>query len=131
MSQTESYDLNSEKAVLGAMILNNHCIEEVIDFLKPEHFFDRENANIYEAIHRLHYDTRMHIDGASIREELEVMGEGWDPGVRIAHLQDIIENAPHGESPLGFACNIVEIWLKRQLESFGHYQTNIQMGAAL
>lgn len=46
-------NLDAEKALLGAIMMNNRAYEKVSDFLGPEHFTDPANARIYEACSRL------------------------------------------------------------------------------
>ncbi len=46
-------NIDAEKALLGAIMMNNRAFERVSDFLYPEHFTDPANARIYEACMRL------------------------------------------------------------------------------
>lgn len=44
------YNIDAEKALLGAILLNNSAAEQVTDFLRPDHFADRIHARIFEAM---------------------------------------------------------------------------------
>jgi len=51
--RTPPQNVDAEKALLGAIMMNNRAFERVSDFLRPEHFADPVNARIYEACLRL------------------------------------------------------------------------------
>lgn len=46
-------NLEAERSLLGALLMNNRAYERVSDFLLPEHFTDPINARVYEACTRL------------------------------------------------------------------------------
>ena len=46
-------NIEAEQSLLGAIMLNNECFEEIGDFLSPAHFFVPVNGQIFEAISRL------------------------------------------------------------------------------
>lgn len=46
MPQPVNYE--AERALLGAMLMNNRAYDRVSDFLRPEHFADPANGRIYE-----------------------------------------------------------------------------------
>jgi len=46
-------NVDAEKALLGAIMMNNRAFERVSDFLLPQHFSDPVNARIYDACMRL------------------------------------------------------------------------------
>ena len=48
-----------ERAVLGAVLVNNTALERVGDFLRPEHFFFPAHGRIYTACQTLHSSGRV------------------------------------------------------------------------
>ncbi len=42
-----------EQALLGALLVDNKCLEKVAEFLRSEHFFNPVHGRIYDAIFRL------------------------------------------------------------------------------
>jgi replicative DNA helicase len=46
----ELFNIEAEQAVLGTIILNNEYLNRVIEFLRPEHFYDIAHQRIYEQI---------------------------------------------------------------------------------
>ena len=42
------HSVEAEQAVLGSMLIDARCVPEVIELLKPEDFYLRQNREIYE-----------------------------------------------------------------------------------
>ena len=63
-----------EEAVLGAMMLENDKLAEVIEILKPEVFYKEQHQKIYSAIHRL-YGSNQPVDILTVTEDLRQAGE--------------------------------------------------------
>ena len=43
-------NFNAEQMLLGAILINSDLIEQVSEFLKPEHFYEPLHQKIYNAI---------------------------------------------------------------------------------
>jgi replicative DNA helicase len=66
--------IDLEEVVLGAMMLENRKLEEVISILKPEIFYKEEHQRIYNSIHKL-YGKHKNIDILTVTEHLRSSGE--------------------------------------------------------
>ena len=66
-------DTNIEEAVLGALLLEKDAINEVIDILKVETFYEDKHQKIYEAILSL-FNKLTPVDLATVSYELRTMG---------------------------------------------------------
>ena len=42
------HNFEAEQALLGAILMNNHALEKVAEFLRPEHFADLAHGRIYQ-----------------------------------------------------------------------------------
>jgi len=62
-----------EDAVLGAMMLQKAAVSEVIDILRPDHFYHESNKKIFTAISNL-FDKSEPIDILTVTEELRKSG---------------------------------------------------------
>jgi replicative DNA helicase len=51
----------AEKSVLGACLIDKDAVVSVVEFLRPEHFYDENHGQIFEAIITL-YEDRAPID---------------------------------------------------------------------
>ncbi len=71
-------DVEAEKAVLGAMLLDKHAVSPAIELLQPDYFYSTANEKIFGAILDL-YARNVEIDVITLREELR----------RTAHLENI------------------------------------------
>ena len=45
--------LEAEQAVLGSILIDSHCVDEVIDQLRPDDFYVKQNREIYETIYSM------------------------------------------------------------------------------
>lgn len=71
-------DVEAEKAVLGAMLLDKHAVSPAIELLQPDYFYSTANEKIFGAMLDL-YARNVEIDVITLREELR----------RTAHLENI------------------------------------------
>lgn len=51
-------DINAEKSLLGALILNDTSFPEVLEHLKPEDFYDQRHENIFAAMVKIYSEHR-------------------------------------------------------------------------
>ena len=72
-SQTPPQDIETESAVLGAMMRDAGAVIEVRGILKASHFYSPKHAKIYRAIETLD-DRNDPIDLATVKAELESQG---------------------------------------------------------
>lgn len=68
-----------EEAVLGALLIEGHCIEEIIDILKPESFYIDAHATIFRSILSL-YERSNPIDLLTVTEDLRRMAKLEETG---------------------------------------------------
>ncbi|MBU2109797.1 replicative DNA helicase [Patescibacteria group bacterium] len=64
------HDLEVEKSVLGALMLDANAMNIVVDIIKPEDFYDHKHTAIYEAMLEL-YEKREPIDILSVSSRLK------------------------------------------------------------
>lgn len=66
--------LDLERAVLGAIMLEKAAINNVMDVLKPESFYDQRHHEIFVAIMNL-FDRNQPVDILTVTSELRTMGK--------------------------------------------------------
>lgn len=102
-----------EKAVLGALMIDNDAYMEVCDMLRPESFYEPRNQMVYEAIQQLSRDENP-IDVLTVTDMLGKMGklnEVGGPGY-IADLSSRVATSANIE----YHANVVaEKYLSRQM----------------
>ncbi len=73
------HDLELEKAVLGAMIIDKRGVSEVIDILRPEIFYDPKHQMIFKAVFEL-FESGSPIDIVTVGKQLEKNGQLAESG---------------------------------------------------
>ena len=68
-SKLQPQNLDAERAVLGACILDKDAVIKIAEFLTPENFYDDRHRLIYEAILEL-YEDREPIDLVTVPDKL-------------------------------------------------------------
>ena len=83
----------AEKCVLGAMLLDQTCIDDVTPKLSQDSFYNQSFSKIYAAIVAVHR-RRTSVDAVVVAEELSARNQLTDIGGAIV-LADILESVPH------------------------------------
>ena len=52
------YNIDAERSVLGAVMLNRRALMDVLEIVKSEDFYDPVNGEIYDAIWELYKESR-------------------------------------------------------------------------
>ena len=68
------HSLEAEQAVLGSMLIDANCIKDVMEKLRPEDFYLRQNREIFETIYSMFLYSKP-IDGVTVAGEMERNGE--------------------------------------------------------
>ena len=69
--------LEGEQAVLGSMLIDASCINDVMDKLRSDDFYHRQNREIFDTIHHMFVFSRP-IDGVTVAEEMQKNGSATD-----------------------------------------------------
>ena len=64
------HNLDAERSVLGAILIDREAIVSVAELLKPEYFYDTQHVQIYEAMQAL-YEKRQPIDVVTLSDQLK------------------------------------------------------------
>jgi replicative DNA helicase len=87
-------DLEAERCVLGSVLIQNRAVDEVADFLAPEHFYADCNRKLFEAVRDMHERGIRGIDAVTIRAELEKRGTLEAVG-GVPYILQVLEAVPH------------------------------------
>jgi len=86
------HDIEAEKSVLGAILIDSAAINSVAEFLKPEHFYLPEHKIIFEAMLNS-FEKQRPIDLVTIQDELKKEGSLKKIGGK-GYLSDLINTVP-------------------------------------
>ena len=73
LSRSMPHDAQAEQAVLGAMLIDADCVKDVMDQLRAEDFYLRQNREIFETISHMFVYSQP-IDGVTVAGEMEKAG---------------------------------------------------------
>ena len=114
--QPQAIDL--ERAVLGALMIDNESLSDTIDSLHPEYFYKREHQKIFEAIVKLFNNTQP-VDILTVTEELKKMGEIDFVG-GLSYISELTNNIASASNTEFHARIIAEKFIKRSLISISN-----------
>ena len=82
--------LELEKAILGALMIDNESLSDAIDSLKTEYFYAPKHQKIFEAITNLFNNTQP-IDILTVSEELKRL-ESFDEIGGLSYISELTNN---------------------------------------
>lgn len=104
----------AEAAVLGSILIDPACLDEVAELICTEAFDRYENRWIYEALLRItNRGHGMSIDAVLLRDELVTMGRMEEVGVE--YIGQILDSVPSAAHAMYYADIVREKYLLRRL----------------
>ena len=86
------HSLEGEQAVLGSMLIDEGCIKDVMDKLRPSDFYLRQNREIFETIYTM-FSYAQPIDGITVCEEMRKAGT-YDEATTRSYLAQLMVITP-------------------------------------
>ncbi len=109
------YSVSAEQAVLGSMIIDPKCIDEVAVAAKAEYFYIPQHKEIYSAISSM-YEFSQAIDFVSLLERLKKDGV-YDEAGGKEYLTQLVQKVPSSANVLTYVDIIREHYYQRALMS--------------
>jgi replicative DNA helicase len=109
------HDLEAEKSVLGALLIDKDSIVKVVEFLRPAHFYRQAHELIYQAILIL-FEKREPADLITVPAELKKMGELENVG-GVTYLTELVNSVPTASNIEAYARLIKDSATRRSLIS--------------
>ena len=109
------YSVGAEQAVLGAMIMDPACINEVAVAAKSEYFYIPQHRDIYSAISSM-YELSQSIDFISLLERLKKDGV-YDEAGGKEYLTRLVQSVPSSANVMTYVAIIREQYYSRALMS--------------
>ncbi|MDO8551189.1 MAG: replicative DNA helicase [bacterium] len=104
-----------EKCVLGSCLIDKDAVLAVVEFLRPEHFYNENHTAIFKAILTL-YEERTPIDIVTLAEKLKKQKDLTKIGGN-AYLADLVAEVPTAANAEHYGRIIKNNYIKRQLIS--------------
>ncbi|MBI2612125.1 replicative DNA helicase [Candidatus Gottesmanbacteria bacterium] len=109
------HDDTVEASVLGAILIDKDAIAEVIDFLRPEHFYKDVNAFVFDAMMTL-FEKHEPVDVVTVSAQLKRKGKLKEIG-GSSYLTELVEGVPTAAHVEQYARIVVDHATKRELIS--------------
>ncbi|OGD97445.1 replicative DNA helicase [Candidatus Curtissbacteria bacterium RIFCSPLOWO2_01_FULL_38_11b] len=106
-------DLDAERSIIGAILLDSDAITAVAQTLKPEHFYKEAHTDIISAIFQL-YEKREPIDLVTLTSQLKKNGR-LDKVGGTAYLAELASGVPTAAHVSQYAQIIRDHYVKRKL----------------
>lgn len=107
------HDIEAEKSVLGALLIDQDAIVKVVEFLRSQHFYKRAHADIYEAILNL-YEKREPADLITVPGELRKLKVLKEVG-GVSYLTELVNSVPTAANIEHYANLIKDEYIKRSV----------------
>jgi len=95
------HSLEGEQAVLGSMLIDSGCVKDVMEKLRPEDFYLRQNREIFETIYSMFIYSKP-IDGITVAGEMQKNGT-FDPDTTRDYLIQLMDITPTSANVMEYA----------------------------
>ena len=102
-NRQQPQSLEAEQAVLGSILIDSHCLPDVIGILRPEDFYLKQNREIYETIYTM-FNYSLSIDLVTVLEKMREYGVYHDNS--RDYIRQLLEITPTAANAVRYA-NIV------------------------
>ncbi|OGE08860.1 replicative DNA helicase [Candidatus Curtissbacteria bacterium RIFCSPLOWO2_01_FULL_42_26] len=106
-------DLDAEKSIIGAVLLDSDSLVSIVQTIKPDHFYKEAHTHIMRAIIEL-YEKRDPIDLITLTAQLKKDGK-FDKVGGAAYLSELASGVPTAANITQYAQIIRDHYVKRQL----------------
>ena len=123
------HSVEAEQAVLGSMLIDPRCVSEVINKLRPDDFYIRQNKEIYETIYSM-FNYSLTIDPVTVLENMKQNGY-YDENQSRGYMLQLMDTTPTAAN-VGEYIEIIKdkTLLRRVAEAAGDLTAMIQEGTA-
>ena len=109
------YSVEAEQAVLGSIIIDPKCLNDIAVQMKSEYFYIPQHREIYSVMSSM-YELSQTIDVVSLLEKLKNDGI-YDEAGGKAYLTQLVQNVPSVANVLTYVAIIKERYYARALMS--------------
>ena len=121
------HSVEAEQAVLGSMLIDPRCVPDVIEQLRPEDFYIRQNREIYETIYSM-FNFSLTIDPVTVLEKMRKNGV-YDENVSRNYILQLMDTTPTAANVGEYVAIIKDKTLLRRIaETAGDMTAMVQQG---
>ena len=118
LSRQMPHSVEAEQAVLGSILIDERCVPQVIEALKPEDFYLRQNREIYETVCSM-FNFSETIDPVTVLDKMRQAGV-YDENTSYDYVRQLMVITPTAANVMEYV-NIVrdKSLLRRIAETAG------------
>ena len=121
------HSVEAEQAVLGSMLIDPRCVPEVIDKLRVDDFYLRQNREIYETIYSM-FNYSQTIDPVTVLENMKKSGY-YDENQSRGYILQLMDTTPTAANVLEYVEIVKDkTLLRRVAETAGELTAIVQEG---
>ena len=121
------HSVEAEQAVLGSMLIDARCVPEVIDQLRSDDFYVRQNREIYETIYSM-FNYSLTIDPVTVLEQMKQHGY-YDEQQSRGYILQLMDTTPTAANVREYIDILKDkTLLRRVAETAGDLTAMIQQG---
>lgn len=107
------YSVEAEQSVLGSVLIDPKCLNDIAVLMKPEYFYIPQHREIYKVMSSM-YELSQVIDFVSLLEKLKKDGV-YDEAGGKAYLTQLVQTVPSAANVLTYVAIIRERYYARAL----------------
>ena len=121
------HSAEAEQAVLGSMLIDPRCVPEVIDKLRSEDFYLRQNRDIYDTIYSM-FNYSLTIDPVTVLENMKQNGV-YDENQSRGYILQLMDTPPTAANVKEYIAILKDkTLLRRVAETAGDLTVMVQQG---
>ena len=95
------HSVEAEQAVIGSMLIDDRCVADVVERLRPDDFYMRQNREIYEVLYAMfsRFET---IDPVTLLDRMKQAGV-YDENTSVGYLRQLMDITPTAANVLEYA----------------------------
>ena len=113
LSRQMPHSVDAEHAVLGAILIDASCLPQVVEQLKPEDFYLRQNQEIFQTIYSM-FALSKTIDPVTVLNQMRQDGT-YQEGVTREYFFQLMEVTPSAENVMEYVEIVKDRSVLRQI----------------
>ena len=115
------HSLEAEQSVIGSMLIDANCVKDVMEQLRPDDFYLKQNREIFETIYSMFVYSKP-IDGVTVAGEMEKNGT-YDENTTRPYLAQLMDVTPTSANVMEYVSIVRDKALLRETarELLGRY----------
>ncbi len=123
------HSVDAEQAVLGSMLIDARCVPVVIEKLKADDFYLRQNREIYETIYSM-FNFSMTIDPVTVLDQMRKNGV-YDENSSRSYILQLMDTTPTAANVEQYIDIVLDKALLRKIaDTSGNLIRMVQEGAS-